>query len=178
MKCPVPEPESLVDEVSAAAAPRLLLLTGERNAGKTRWCGRACDAARAAGLDVAGLISPPVYAGNDRVGIDLLNAATGERRQLARRPPPGEAGTAGLHWRFDARTLAWGNAVMRSIRACDLLFVDELGPLEFRGDGGFLAAFDAIAARRYRLAVAVIRPSLLETACARWPWRHRIYDQE
>ena len=112
----MPEPESLVDEVSAAVAPRLLLLTGERNAGKTRWCGRACDAARAAGLDVAGLISPPVYAGNDRVGIDLLNAATGERRQLAQRLPPGEAGTSGLRWRFAARTLAWGGATGSPLR--------------------------------------------------------------
>jgi hypothetical protein len=52
---------------------------------------------------------------------------------------------------------------------CDLLFVDELGPLEFRGEGGFVHGFAAIEARRYLLAIVVIRPELLKDAMVRWP---------
>lgn len=33
-------------------------------------------------------------------------------------------------------------------------------------------------ARRYRLAVAVVRPELLDAAMARWPWASCIYDKD
>ena len=52
----------------------------------------------------------------------------------------------------------------------ELLLIDELGPLEFRGEGGFIAGFAAIDARHYRLAVVVVRPELLDAARQRWPW--------
>ena len=56
------------------------------------------------------------------------------------------------------------------LRNGELLLIDELGPLEFRGEGGFIAGFAAIDARHYRLAVVVVRPELLDAARQRWPW--------
>lgn len=177
MRRAVPAAETLAGSLRDAAQPRLVLLTGGRGSSKTRWCGELAQAARDAGLSLAGVISPPVYAAG-KIAIDLLAVATGERRRLAERPPPGEPGTAGLGWRFDLAALAWGNAILDNTSACDLLLIDELGPLEFRGEGGLLAGFAAIEARRYRLAVAVVRPELLDTARARWPWFSLIYDKD
>lgn len=58
--------------------------------------------------------------------------------------------TAGLGWCFEAAALAWGDAVLQNTPACDLLLIDELGPLEFRGEGGFSHGLAAAEARRYR----------------------------
>lgn len=177
-RCAAPPLQALVESLRREAAPRLLLLSGGRGSGKTRWCLDAREAAGRAGMAVAGVVSPPVYANGAKFAIDIMDATTGERRRLAARPPPHESGTAGLGWRFDAAALAWGDAVLHNVAHCDLLLVDELGPLEFRGQGGFSHGFAAIAARRYRLAVAVVRPELLDAAVTRWPWASCIYDKD
>ncbi|MDM7456335.1 MAG: nucleoside-triphosphatase [Tepidimonas sp.] len=176
MKCAAPTPEALPAALRAAAEPRLILLTGGRGSGKTRWCMALCEAAQRAGLDVAGVISPAVFANGAKIAIDVQDAATGKRRRLAERPPPGEAGTAGLGWRFDDAALAWGDRLLSHAPACDLLIVDELGPLEFRGAGGFRHGFAAIEARRWRLALVVVRPELCAAAIARWPWISNVFD--
>jgi len=178
MRCAIPTPEALVTNLRKTVGPHLVLLTGGRGSSKTRWCLAAREAACWAGFQVAGVISPPVYATGGKVAIDVMAAATGERRRLADRPPPNETGTAGLGWRFDAAALAWGDALLDNIAPCDLLFIDELGPLEFHEEGGFSHGFAAIETRAYRLAIAVIRPELLDDAVARWPWVSNIYDKE
>lgn len=178
MRHPVPTPEELLAALHDTKQPRLVLVTGGRGSSKTRWCLAVREAAQWADLTVAGVISPPVYGESGKIAIDLLDAATGERRRLAKRPPPGMAGTAGLGWQFDTAVLAWGDALLKNSPPCDVLFVDELGPLEFRGDGGFIAGFAAIEARRYRMALAVVRPELIDAALARWPWVTQIYDND
>jgi hypothetical protein len=42
-----------------------------------------------------------------------------------------------------------------------VLVVDELGPLELVRNQGWTAGLDVLRAGRYRLALAVVRPSLL-----------------
>ncbi|HNQ05502.1 MAG TPA: nucleoside-triphosphatase [Thiobacillaceae bacterium] len=170
-----PLPATLIGDVCRDVGPALILLTGTRSAGKTRWCGELVRTARAARLHVAGLLSPPVFEGGRKTAIDLVDLTTGERRRLAERPSPGLTGMAGLGWRFDLAVLAWANARLARLAACDLLVIDELGPLEFRGEGGFAAAFTQLDARRYRLAVAVVRPELLHAAQIRWPWCSGIF---
>lgn len=177
MKRPAPTPSTVAQSVCGTdGAPVLLLLTGARGAGKTRWCTTLLHAARKEGLAVAGLLSPPVYEKGRKTAINLLDIATNKQRCLAERTAPGEAGTAGLGWRFKPATLNWGNAVLKGISRCDLLILDELGPLEFDGKGGLNAAFSLIDAADFRTAIIVVRPELLQSASKRWPWIAHIYE--
>ncbi len=173
-----PSPEELVAGCSAYAYGTLALLTGGRGAGKTRWCEALVRAGREAGLAVGGLVSPPVLAGGGKTGIDLLDAASGERRRLAERARADLPGTEGLGWRFDPEALAFGNALLARIGDCDLLLVDELGPLEFARGSGFTSAFALLDARRYRFAVVVVRPALVTAARARWPGAALVWELE
>lgn len=177
-RLPLPPPGQLAASLRDTAAPALALLTGARGSGKTSWGRLLVDVARAAGLSAAGLLSPPIFTQGQKTGIALLDIATGERRLLAQRAAEGESGTAGTGWRFDAATLAWGNDILASLPPADLVLIDEMGPLEFDGKMGFLAAFSTIDARRYRLALVTVRPGLLDTALARWPCCATIYDTE
>lgn len=173
-----PAPEELVAGLSAFPDGSLALLTGGRGAGKTRWCEALARAGRDAGLAVAGLVSPPVLAGGEKSGIDLLDASSGERRRLAERARADLPGTEGLGWRFDPEVLAFGNALLARVDTCDLLLVDELGPLEFGRGSGFSAAFAILDARRYRLAVVVVRPALVAAARTRWAGAAPVWELE
>jgi nucleoside-triphosphatase len=152
----------------------LVIVTGGRGAGKTTWCLELNRRAAEAGLAPHGLISPPVFAGGEKLGIDLLRLPDGERRRLAGRigngslPPP--RGPATPDWGFDASTLEWADRFLGELPGGDLLILDELGPLELKRQTGLTAGLGLIDSRRYRLSCVVIRPELLSLAQVRWPW--------
>ncbi len=176
MSTPPPAPEELVARWGSLPAGSLALLTGGRGAGKTRWCEAVARAARSAGLAVRGLLSPAVLAGGEKRAIDLLDLATGESCFLAERARPDLPGTEGLGWRFDLEALAAGNAALERVGACDLLIVDELGPLELGRGSGFTAAFGLLDARRYGLAIVVVRPALVAALQVRRPDSAPLWD--
>jgi nucleoside-triphosphatase THEP1 len=154
----------------------LFLITGDSGIGKTTGCRQWIDSVQAGGGRVGGLLSLPVIAGGQKVAIDLVDVAAGERRQLAKlRQSEANLGavTTGK-WLFDTAVLTWGNTVLQRITAVDLLIIDELGPLEFEQGQGLQAAFELIGSGRYRMAGVVIRPSLLPQARQRWPWAQTI----
>lgn len=146
--------------------PLLFLITGSRGAGKTTFCASLAQAARDAGWQVAGLLSQPVFEGHQRTAIDAESLRSGEKRRLAVRS---ETPTPGSHyWRFDDATIDWGNLVYQDSTPCDLLVVDELGPLELDRGEGLQSALQAIDSKAYAIAVVVIRAELLGEALTRW----------
>ena len=152
--------------------PDLLLVTGLQGIGKTTWCLELAEYARVSGFTVKGLISLAVFKDGHKVGIDLLNLASTERRKLAvlRSRDLKSTNNFGLCWHFDDETVAWGDSILVEIGSCDLIIIDELGPLEFTHGVGWQAALPLISAREYRLICVVIRPSLVDMAIERWPW--------
>ncbi len=153
-----------------SAAGRLVLVSGPIGAGKTTFCLAALAWAGERGWQVAGLVSPPVLNGGIKVGIDAVDLRSGERRRLARRRTGGSGvGVATASWVFEPETLRWGDQVLAKALPCDLLVVDELGPLEFKRGQGWLAGLTALDSRQYRLGLASIRPELLDLARSRWP---------
>jgi iron complex transport system ATP-binding protein len=155
----------------ATTSPQLLLVTGARGSGKSRWCAQLAELVRRRGGKVAGVASPAVVEGGRKVGIDIVDVSTGDRRRLADPRGGPNGGETTERWRFAEAALAWGNEVLArvSLDHADLLIIDELGPLEFHRGSGLSAGLDAIGARRYAVACVVVRPSLLDAALTRWP---------
>ena len=153
----------------------LALLTGDSYTGKTRWCFDLLRQARLLGWQVTGVLSPAVFQNGQKVGIDLMNVASGERRRLAVRrddmspdfqSPPG---FPTLNWRLDPGVLAWGNQILVKMDAGALLLIDELGPLELLENYGLTAGVQRIDEGGYQTACVVVRPGLLAAAQSRWP---------
>jgi hypothetical protein len=88
---------------------------------------------------------------------------------LANTIDQGGDGPKTIRWAFDGEALAWGNQVLGNIHPCDLLVIDELGPLEFERGEGWMHGFTAVDDGDYTLAVVVIRPDLVDKALEKWP---------
>ena len=157
--------------VSRASSSNIILLTGGRGAGKTSLCREAVAWAGTRGWQVAGLLSPARFDGPDKVGIEVMDLGSGRSQPLAilRSQAPGAAHTFTQHWVFDEGAVAWGNDVLRQAVPCDLLIVDELGPLELERGEGWTEGPAAVDSYAYRWALVMIRPELLPLALDRWP---------
>lgn len=105
-----------------------------------------------------------------KIGILAEDLRSGEQRTLAYAAPHPQADLRLGKWYFDQQVLGWGNRVLENSSPCDLLIVDELGPLEFDAGDGLQTAFDIITAGNFRAGCVVIRLSLLAQARTRWPW--------
>ena len=157
----MPDPE--------ASKGKILILTGPRGAGKTTLCARFIDQAREAGWCVAGVLSPARFVDGEKTGIDMVDLTSNERRELAMRSFTASSEIRTIGYAFDPQAMGWGNEILSENRNCDLLVVDELGPLELRRHQGWQAGLIALDRGKYRLALAVVRPELLGDAQLRWP---------
>jgi nucleoside-triphosphatase THEP1 len=145
------------------------IISGVQGSGKTTFCQALVDLARSVGWKVAGVLSPPVLVDGQKVGIDVVDLSTSQHKRLANTIDRGGGGPKTTCWAFDEEVLSWGNQVLGNILPCDLLVVDELGPLEFERGEGWLNGILAVSDGDYKLAVVVIRPGLVEKALVMWP---------
>jgi hypothetical protein len=163
------------------------VLTGERGSGKTLVCTELVAAARARGLDVAGILTGlsglepdgprqviDIRSGSSRLfGAQTANdeagaTSRGRRPRSAAGNGAGRA-TAGTSsdlltpgWEYEAEVFAWADEVLSRATPCDLLIVDELGPLELLGGRGWVGALSVLRAGDFVAALVVCRPGLLD----------------
>jgi nucleoside-triphosphatase THEP1 len=146
----------------------IYVVTGERGSGKTTVCERVVREARRRGLAVAGILTERIATerGEARRVTDL---STGESRSFGSQylpRGPGEARGAcdplTPGWSYDAGVFAWGNEALSHTTQCDLLVIDEVGPLELRGARGWVKALEVLRTGDFHTALVVCRPGLLK----------------
>lgn len=144
---------------------KVVVLTGDLGSGKTTACLQFAERVAGQGLDCAGVVCPARFDGNRKVGFDLLDLRTKERRPLAEADQQPASLRTGMY-RFDVGTMAWGMTCLESACPCHVLIIDELGPLELERGAGWTNALDVLRAGQFRLAVVVVRPRLVDTFMA------------
>ena len=148
----------------------LVILTGERNVGKTTVCRKTVALAQARGYVCGGILTLS-HADDVR---DVLDVRSGCTRRLTVEPdgagtPDADSAVVQGRFRFDPKAMTWGNDALARATACHLLVVDELGPLEIERGQGWQKAFDVLRGNDFTLAIVVVRPELLEQAQRRLP---------
>ncbi len=153
----------------------LILLTGPEHVGKTTACWKAVPALRAAGMKVAGFVSPPLLdETGSKTGIEMLDLTNGEHQTFARVVAPlkdsaDEQPDVGVY-RLVAGATEWARNVLAAalLANVDWLVLDEIGPLELHGGGGFAFALEPLADPiRVPNAIVVVRRSLVEELAER-----------
>jgi nucleoside-triphosphatase THEP1 len=138
----------------------VVIISGPSGSGKTTLCREVLARAQACGLDCAGVLSPARFLDGRKVGIDLLDIRRADLTPLAEADD--ELGAVRtVTYRFHPAALAVGSATLRAAIPCDLLLVDELGPLELVRGEGWVDALDVLRSGRFRMAIVVVRPALV-----------------
>ncbi len=140
----------------------VILVSGERGAGKTAALLRVRGAALSAGLTTGGFLSVARFAEGEKVGIDVMDAATSALHPLAEVGEGGALRTG--RYRFHPAGIAAGLRFAQDGQGADVFFADELGPLELERDEGWADVLPMIAARAFGVGFVVVRPSLLAVA--------------
>ena len=140
----------------------VILVSGWRRIGKTTLLLRMRAAALDAGLQTGGFLSVARFEDGTKTGIDLLDAATGQRRPLATVGGKGPVQTG--HYTFDPAALEAGLQFAADGQNADVYFIDELGPLELKRGEGWAAVVPWIRARTFGVTFVVVRPELVDLA--------------
>jgi len=146
----------------------IILLTGEFESGKTKLCLDIYQLAQEAKVRVGGVISPAVFEGDKKTAIDVVDLKSGTRKRLAELRTSHQTDMETERWAFYSEVLDWGNEMLKEAVPCDLLLIDELGPLEFQRKEGWMNGFTAIESGDYSTALIVVRPSLIDEAIRLW----------
>jgi len=154
----------------AGAGPDLplrILLVGERKSGKTTCCMTAARMLREKGLRPGGVVCPKLLDGaGEVVGIEVLNLLDDPpSREVLARTDTGMDGPSTGAYHFSEKGLRFGReALDAGARLGDIVFADELGPLEMRGEG-FSNLIDLARNPTTPLMVIVVRRDLVSEVC-------------
>ena len=138
--------------------------------GKTTVCRRVAELARGLGWDPAGVLAPALL-GKDGlpVAYHVLMVSDGEQRLLAR--TDGDlGGPRTSRYSFDADVFSWVIGRLRAAisQGCDLLIVDEIGPLELEQGMGLAPILSDLSEGNF-LLLLVVRPELVGQLQKRLP---------
>jgi len=144
------------------------LISGERQVGKTTWCALLARQAQAAGLTVGGLLTPAVFSNGKKIGFNLVDLQSGEQRRFGISNETHDNWIKIGNWRIDPQALAWANLLLKQCLGCDLLILDELGPLELKENKGFIEGMRLLDKQAIPSSFVVVRPELIPLAQKRW----------
>lgn len=152
---------------SYAQRSPVFLITGPQGSGKTSLLLALAEELRAKGKVPGGFAAPVVLEGGERIGYDLLDLETGERVVLARK----NLAPTGIRtgpFTFAPAGIAFGEQALASAstHGCDVVAVDEIGPLELAGKG-WSRAMDTLLPAASTLLL-VVRPDLAQQVADRW----------
>ncbi|MCX8177455.1 MAG: NTPase [Candidatus Bathyarchaeota archaeon] len=123
---------------------RIFLLTGSPGVGKTTALLRVIDKLKAEGYSVGGMVSREVRQGGIRVGFEILDL-TGNRRGWLAHISQNSGPQVGKY-RVNLNDLedVGVQAIMTAIKRCNIIVVDEIGPMELFSEKFRIAVKDAI----------------------------------
>jgi len=134
----------------------VIIITGEIGIGKSTVCGRVIQMARSHGYSCGGVITHK----EPDASITIEDIQMGQQEKLASTDAIYQGPSTNKYF-FNPIGIEFGvQAIMRGSRS-DILFVDELGHLELRGDG-FFNVIDLVRTSKIQSLVVVIRKALLE----------------
>ncbi len=142
-----------------------LLVVGEPRSGKTSWCKGYIDERREAGSSVGGILCPAIEQQGHRIGFNVIDLLTRQQVPFARLSSHGctrHGERVGDYTISNDGILFARRAIERAVESrCDLVVIDEVGPLELSGKG-LMSAVELALASAVNVLI-VVRSSLRES---------------
>ncbi|MEM3700860.1 MAG: NTPase [Candidatus Bathyarchaeia archaeon] len=144
---------------------RLLLLTGVPGIGKTTVLLRTVEALKAKGYSVGGMVSREVRSCGARIGFEILDLGSDRRGWLAHINQ--KVGPQIGKYRVNLADLdaIGAEAILKAIEECDVIAVDEIGPMELFSEKFRLAVKRAVESTKPIIGVV------------HWKAKHMLIDE-
>ena len=142
---------------------RLIIVSGPINSGKTTYLHRLIEHYTQQGLSVGGVTAEALYEGERKWGYDVRDVRTGDRTALVRSagdiPSPEERLQRVGRFVILESGLEFTRKVLEAGLGCDILCLDEVGPLEMEG-GGHLPALKMLLAEYHGTLLVAAREAV------------------
>jgi nucleoside-triphosphatase THEP1 len=145
---------------------RVVVVTGPSNGGKTETVRAAAEQLRSSEVSIAGFVQPGEFAEGRKVGFRLRDVATGEEAPLATLLGERSEGEFGTRFQFSDEGFRLGREALARSASESVVIIDELGPVELRGQGHMPAVRTALAVPGLLGAVIVVRRTLVPSLLA------------
>lgn len=147
--------------------PRIYIITGEQHKGKTTYVSKIVDQLKASGHKTGGFLAPGKFELNHRVSFEILDLLTGYSKPLCS-ISEGEGEQVGP-FTFYKEGQEFGFQLLdpSNLKGCDVVVVDEIGPLEMKGQGWASAVEKLMEHPEFKL-IWVIRKTLVEKVIQRF----------
>ena len=109
---------------------RVLLLTGSPGVGKTTVLLRLVESLKAKGYSVGGMLSREVRSDGVRVGFEILDLSSDKRGWLAHVNQPSGPQVGKYRVNLEDLNSIGAEAIMTAFDKCDVIAIDEVGPME------------------------------------------------
>jgi len=109
---------------------RLLFLTGSPGVGKTTVLLRVMESLKVKGYSVGGMLSSEVRSDGVRVGFEVLDLSSGRRGWLAHVNQPSGPQVGKYRVNLEDLNSIGAEAIMEAVDKCDVIAIDEVGPME------------------------------------------------
>lgn len=109
---------------------RLLLLTGSPGVGKTSVLLRVVESLKAKGYSVGGMVSREVRSGEVRVGFEISDLGGSRRGWLAHVNQHSGPQVGKYRVNLEDLNSIGAEAIMKAVQDCDVIAIDEIGPME------------------------------------------------
>ena len=144
---------------------RTVVVTGAPSCGKTAAVVRLAEILGDRGVPIAGFVQIGVIEEESKVGFNVLDLLSHDEAGLARLAGR-KGGEFGTRFVFSAEGFALGRAALGRAERGGVVIVDELGPVELRGEGHMPAVVKAMTVPGLAAAVIVVRRSLVPSLLA------------
>lgn len=131
----------------------MVILIGSPGVGKTTVLMKTADALKKRGFNVGGMVSREVREGEARIGFEVIDLSGSRRGWLARVSQ--KVGPQVGKYRVNMQDLedVGAKAIMNAVEACDIVAIDEIGPMELFSVRFREAAQKALDSQKVVLAV-------------------------
>jgi len=148
-----------------------LLVVGEPRSGKTSWCREYIYRRQKSGSSVGGIFCPGIERQGRRIGFNVVDLLTGKEAPFARvsRLRRFKGGELVGDYTISRHGISFAcGAIRRAVETrCDLVVIDEVGPLELSGKG-LMPAVELALASPVNVLI-VVRSSLKEALQQHFP---------
>jgi nucleoside-triphosphatase len=132
---------------------RVLLLTGNPGVGKTTVLMKTVNALKESGYKVGGIISREVREGGTRVGFEIVDLRGSKRGWLAHVNQKSGPQVGKYRVNIEDLNAIGAQAILDAVENCDVIAIDEIGPMELFSEKFKEAVRKALETRNLVIAI-------------------------